>query len=1039
MDEQIEELEEELSSTNPTDPDEYVFISGLYEELSDLYLEKDGEDNLSKAISNLAKAIECCKTGAMTAPRQHGQKGNFWARAAQLSMSMYENFGDQKAIDDTIKFYEYSLECFPPRSEESGRVLINQANAIAERFESAKNPDPADIDEAIRKAELSREILAGTGADIDVVDNDMSTIYLSRYEVTGQASDLDRASSLVEGIVQQSTRDNPSLPVWKLNLGNCLKQKFDLYNDQTAIERAVSEMLDATALASDRDDLPRDKFLIGLSTVLYARHEMSRTWSDLIDSMHYAQEALEISREQGNPRVIGVILSDLAAYQHTYSERSKDPADLDIAITTARLALEALDADEPRRVMCSCNLANMLKHRALSYDKNETEKLLVDIREGVTIIKSLYQNPNIGRSNQAILDDVVSRLLQEMYRQESPRNLKTLEEAVAHSFKAVNSVPELSASRGLYQMQLGDLQALQYEQSQKEEHIKASINTYEECLKMPSASPWDRIVAGHRAGLLYEKLEKWEEGVQVLEKTVDLLPMLVLTSMERDSQQYALSGLSGISLLACSMALQAGRSASNAFTILEKGRGIISDLEIGTTSNDTAPDNLDDAGQQLWERVVFLRRAIQKPLSTGWFSSGYTASSVSQVSAKSQLLKEYDEKAKRLKEEYGCDISQPTTAENLTKLSDHGTVVAFLTGPVKPGALIIYNNRIQHLDLPNLTHEALAEHYAFLALPVVNGLKSMKFENYPDVNERMQSLLIWLWDSAVLPVLKHLGLYTPGSKPASLHRVYWIASGVMGVMPLHAAGHHDGSSTDNVLHYVLSSYATNSKILAKALVRSAVHPWDPSISLKGLVIGMPKTPGYTDFHNITDHVNAVKSLLPSPDSLTYKEKPSRAAVAEILPTIDIAHFVCHGVSNHIDASSSSLLLQNLEDPSAIDRLMVRDIAALPQLNARLAFLAACQTADNAQADVLEENIHIAGSLHMLGFLNVIGTMWEAEETAAAQLAKGFYSALAQEINSGLGAQSTSAVAAAFQKAVVSLRGQDPEDVVTWAPFMHFGP
>jgi hypothetical protein len=83
------------------------------------------------------------------------------------------------------------------------------------------------------------------------------------------------------------------------------------------------------------------------------------------------------------------------------------------------------------------------------------------------------------------------------------------------------------------------------------------------------------------------------------------------------------------------------------------------------------------------------------------------------------------------------------------------------------------------------------------------------------------------------------------------------------------------------------------------------------------------------------------------------------------------------------------------------------------------------------------------SLQLLGYADVVGTLWEVEQTAAARFARGFYGALARRVGSGDGEGGVEGtdvvlVARAAHEAMVELRAEDPEDTVTWAPMVCFG-
>src|SRR5699024_2157591 len=73
-------------------------------------------------------------------------------------------------------------------------------------------------------------------------------------------------------------------------------------------------------------------------------------------------------------------------------------------------------------------------------------------------------------------------------------------------------------------------------------------------------------------------------------------------------------------------------------------------------------------------------------------------------------------------------------------------------------------------------------------------------------------LLEWLWDVVARPVLDALGFDGPivdGNWP----RVWWVPTGVLSQLPLHAAGYHTRGGHETVIDRVMSSYASSVKAL----------------------------------------------------------------------------------------------------------------------------------------------------------------------------------------------------------------------------------
>ena len=91
-------------------------------------------------------------------------------------------------------------------------------------------------------------------------------------------------------------------------------------------------------------------------------------------------------------------------------------------------------------------------------------------------------------------------------------------------------------------------------------------------------------------------------------------------------------------------------------------------------------------------------------------------------------------------------------------------------------------------------------------------------------------------------------------------------------------------------------------------------------------------------------------------------------VALHLPTTAIVHFASHGMQDVLKPLESALLLKDRR-PLTFHRIMQES-----NPNARLAFLAECQTAMGDET-LPDEVIHLGSTLLFAGFPGVVATMW----------------------------------------------------------------
>jgi CHAT domain-containing protein len=215
--------------------------------------------------------------------------------------------------------------------------------------------------------------------------------------------------------------------------------------------------------------------------------------------------------------------------------------------------------------------------------------------------------------------------------------------------------------------------------------------------------------------------------------------------------------------------------------------------------------------------------------------------------------------------------------------------------------------------------------------------------------------------------------------------------GLMGLLPLHAAGSGWGASRDNTASHVVSSYIPTFK--AAYSRQKKLKP----LSAPGrevLIVSM-QTEGYNNL-KVEKEVKAVKANFMSAEATTSAlDTPSRSQVLEKLQSASIAHFICYGTSEALHPSNSGLVLRD-------GRLMVRDLAAVSLDQAQIAYLSTCSTAENKTTELVDESIHIASAFNLVGFPHVIGTLWPASNKIAEVMAPKFYEALNVNLQQGDG-------------------------------------
>jgi CHAT domain-containing protein len=194
-----------------------------------------------------------------------------------------------------------------------------------------------------------------------------------------------------------------------------------------------------------------------------------------------------------------------------------------------------------------------------------------------------------------------------------------------------------------------------------------------------------------------------------------------------------------------------------------------------------------------------------------------------------------------------------------------------------------------------------------------------------------------------------------------------------------------------------------------------------------LAVAMRETPGMDDLSTAEEEAAHVAARVPGTTVLKGAEATS-AAVRDLLPRHAWAHFACHAVSSPVDAAGAQLLLHDHQDR----QLTVRDIAALRNDRAELAYLSACATAHGPER-LADEAIHLTGTFHLAGYPHVIGTLWSIADPVAAAVARSIYDDITTPV------PDVGKTAEALHKAIRKVRDTAPDTPAIWAAHIHVGP
>ncbi|KAF8850410.1 hypothetical protein BDZ45DRAFT_602885 [Acephala macrosclerotiorum] len=863
----------------------------------------------------------------------------------------------------------------------------------------------------------------------------LNVLLEKRFAFRGDIEDLEDGIVSAERIIAETKADHAALPDRLTNLANMLAYRFERTGDVEDIDRAIV-YADQAIQISEKKTTPDGSESIGpllrnLAVKLELRSQRTGSLVDLKEAIAKIQEAQNVISTKYPLKL--QFMTEEANMLALRFQREKEMGDLNEAIRIMEEALKNTPNTEPSKPILQHDLGKRYLDRYLfKRNKKDLDAAIDRTKWAITRQAMLtYHHPLMADYHCS---------LSQMYvlKEEITPGISSKALSYTHAHKALQSIPDNHPSMSDVLDNLGDAAYIKWKfMGIQSPYLKEAISSFRKAAEHENGHPFSRIRIYKKMGDKSLKHKSWDYAFQEYSSAIQLWPKLNPRALDSKDREFVVGKLSKLGSLAAVCALRAKGSAEQALEAFESGRGMIAGLAIDSRAD---VSGLKEQDKDLYTRYIRLRNATMAPLSVdgedGKMSEESVATAASHRGQKIRELQAIEDEMLRLQDPPG--FLQQLQASDFMKLAKFGPIVSFNITDYGSHAFIVTEERIRTLELQNLSHDAVEERVKLLADKTADPVGTDETVGPVSTNEirnqAIRPILKWLWDEAVEPVLRELELISP-TPPDRLPRIWWVTSGLMGLLPLHAAGSNWRSKRENTMSHVLSSYVPTFKALKHA--RSKDLKLEDGVKQLPLIVSMPVTPEplrkkYRDLEVKKEIEGIMKSFSLLQETKSLLEGPTRKDVLKELESASIAHFICHGESEELHPSESGLILQDR-------RLTVRDLAASSLGKAQIAYLSACHTADTKSKELIDESIHIASAFQLVGFPHVIGTLWPMRTKYAEKAAPMFYKALVDNLKKG--ESGNDAVAYAWHRAVRGLweiGRLAREDVIGWAPIIHLG-
>ncbi|MEV7231040.1 CHAT domain-containing tetratricopeptide repeat protein [Polymorphospora sp. NPDC051019] len=459
---------------------------------------------------------------------------------------------------------------------------------------------------------------------------------------------------------------------------------------------------------------------------------------------------------------------------------------------------------------------------------------------------------------------------------------------------------------------------------------RRAVSAFAEAAGLADAEPVQRAVNARLWGDTAAEAGDHHEALAGYRAALDLLPWITSWRADRVDREHTLTAFVGLARDAAAVALQVGDPQA-ALVLLEQGRGLLLDQLMSPRAR---LDELERVAPRLAERLDDTIAAMNEPATVG-----------EDLTGRARLVRELD------------DVSAAIRGLDGFARWDLPPLFADLEGAARDGPVVVVNVAASRCDALILTASGMTT-LRLTELTLADA--TAQAERLPDADDDvLREILAWLWRTTVGPILGHRAL-RPLLDASAPPRLWWVPTGPLALLPLHAAG--------DALDLVVPSLAPTVTALLRSRAKSA-----PVAEARMAVVVVDQVPGLPTLTGARRDARMLADRATRLDGLATSGPQGYGVV----------HYACHATTDLGSPSESHLVL----GPEL--RLSVTDLTRWHLRHAELAFLAACGTVRTSGA-LADEAVHIAGGFLTAGYAQVIATLWSVNDQLAHRVATHFY-------------------------------------------------
>lgn len=755
---------------------------------------------------------------------------------------------------------------------------------------------------------------------------------------------------------QHAIIDQDPVPLWA-HRGNALATAYETTRDKAHLNEAIALVYRAVQ-ATPQGSPVFSSWCYNIGTMLVRRSEHTGSMSDLEDSIHWSLQAV-CRTSADHPRRASRLNSLATSWGRKY-ERTQCQTDLHQAFAYSTHAISSCYPQDADRLVYINNLANLY---ALGF---KAMKHLPCIDAAIDLTQQVVQ---LAADQPERRVKWISNLGTMIYwRYQHTNDAKDYTRAMVYGQEAARQSPSSLPSHSIILSNLADLLAHDGGDMNSQ---KLSLRYYIEASKCVSATAEERLRAAMKAANSFISLTRWEEAGDILCKAIGLLYTMDFEFLSHSDIQYTFRDFSGLGALTASAFLQTERGVWMALMALESGRGIMADLHLRNRNGDPVGELMCNHQYLPYQSESNRAQGIKSHFPNSFSSKRFTTLIFPYIYIVFPRM------------------DQASFISECRAAATAGPIVVLMATRIRCDAILIETNRIRLIPLTKLHINDIASLVGALQGVHVSGGGYFSRESH---TPHYVQPLGWLWETIARPVLEALGFCARPDK-SPWPRIWWIPTGALSQVPIHAAGLHEKDSGETVIDRCVSSYCPSLRSLIQAR-RYGHTKYD--VSGNHLLISMCSTPGLPSLPLANTEINEIADLMPEvtiTGRVVTLEDPTKEEALRHITDAHTIHFAGHGISHPLDPLRSYMALKDWQE----DPLTVEDILLLNKrkmgLGVRrpfLAYLSACSTGQILAHDLTDESMSLMSAFQLIGFRHTVANLWEMTDELLVRAATRFY-------------------------------------------------